>query len=192
MKIVDEFKEFIARGNVMDMAVGIIVGGAFTAIVNSLVTSVITPGIHFLTAVTSSATGGAADEAGNVIAGLKWMVPGTDANPEYIDLGSFIGAIINFLIIAFVVFCMVKGLNKMREKMDAIAKKDAEEEAAEEAAAPHCPFCLEEIKEGATRCPHCGAETLPALRRRDQGCLVAPHTQVTAPSGFSPGGAFSA
>ena len=75
MKIVDEFKEFIARGNVMDMAVGIIVGGAFTAIVNSLVNNLITPGIHFLTAVTSSATGGAADEAGNVIAGLKWMAP---------------------------------------------------------------------------------------------------------------------
>ena len=158
MKIVDEFKEFIARGNVMDMAVGIIVGGAFTAIVNSLVTSVITPGIHFLTAVTSSATGGAADEANNVIAGLKWMVPGTDASPEYIDLGAFIGAVINFLIIAFVVFCMVKGLNTMRERMDAIAKKNAEDEAAEEAAAPTCPFCLEEIKEGATRCPHCGAE----------------------------------
>ena len=144
MKIVDEFKEFIARGNVMDMAVGIIVGGAFTAIVNSLVTNLITPGIHFLTAVTSTATGGAADEAGNVIAGLKWMVPGTDAAPEYVDLGTFIGAIINFLIIAFVVFCMVKALNKMREKM------------AEEAAAPHCPYCLEEVKEGATRCPHCG------------------------------------
>ncbi|OUO58840.1 large conductance mechanosensitive channel protein MscL [Olsenella sp. An270] len=158
MKIVDEFKEFIARGNVMDMAVGIIVGGAFTAIVNSLVTSVITPGIHFLTAVTSSATGGAADGASDIITGLKWMVPGTDAAPEYIDLGAFIGAVINFLIIAFVVFCMVKGLNTMREKMDAIAKKDAEEEAAEEAAAPHCPFCLEEVKEGATRCPHCGAE----------------------------------
>ena len=163
MKIVDEFKEFIARGNVMDMAVGIIVGGAFTAIVNSLVTNLITPGIHFLTAVTSSATGGAADEAGNVIAGLKWMVPGTDAAPEYVDLGTFIGAIINFLIIAFVVFCMVKALNKMREKMDAIAKKDAEEEAAEEAAAPHCPYCLEEVP---SRSPHASNGAVGFLARR--------------------------
>ena len=122
MKIVDEFKEFIARGNVMDMAVGIIVGGAFTAIVNSLVTSVITPGIHFLTAVTSSATGGATDEANSIIAGLKWMVPGTDAAPEYIDLGAFIGAVINFLIIAFVVLCWVTGLNTMRVMLDAFAK----------------------------------------------------------------------
>ena len=156
MKIVDEFKEFIARGNVMDMAVGIIVGGAFTAIVNSLVTNIITPGIHVVTAITSSATGGAADEATSAIAGLKWMVPGTEANPEYIDLGAFIGAIINFLIIAFVVFCMVKALNTMRERMDALAKKKADDEAAEEAAAPHCPYCLEEVKPGATRCPHCG------------------------------------
>ena len=156
MKIVDEFKEFIARGNVMDMAVGIIVGGAFTAIVNSLVTNLITPSIHAITAITSSATGGATDQANNIIAGLKWMVPGTDASPEYIDLGAFIGAVINFLIIAFVVFCMVKALNTMRERMDAVAKKEAAEEAAEEAAAPHCPYCLEEVKAGATRCPHCG------------------------------------
>ena len=125
MKIVDEFKEFIARGNVMDMAVGIIVGGAFTAIVNSLVTNLITPGIHFLTAVTSTATGGAADEAGNVIAGLKWMVPGTDAAPEYVDLGTFIGAIINFLIIAFVVFLMVKSMNVFRRKKEAEAAPPA-------------------------------------------------------------------
>lgn len=156
MKIVDEFKEFIARGNVMDMAVGIIVGGAFTSIVNSLVNNLITPGIHFLTAVTSAATGGVADQATSAIAGLKWMVPGTEAQPEYVDLGSFIGAIINFLIIAFVVFCLVKGLNKMREKADALAKKQAEDEAADQAAAPHCPYCLEEVKAGATRCPHCG------------------------------------
>ena len=154
MKIVDEFKEFIARGNVMDMAVGIIVGGAFTAIVNSLVTNVIQPLITLVTTVSSTATGGAADGATEAINSLRWLVPGT--TDQYIDLGAFISAIINFLIIAFVVFCMVKGLNTMRERMDAIAKKEADDEAAEEAAAPHCPYCLEEVKSGATRCPHCG------------------------------------
>lgn len=156
MKIVDEFKEFIARGNVMDMAVGIIVGGTFTATVNSLVNSVITPGVHFLVAAASSAAGGSADEASSAIASLRWMVPGTEAAPEYVDLGAFIGTVVNFLIIAVVVFFMVKGLNAMRERMDAIARKKADAEAAEEAAAPHCPYCLEEVKEGATRCPHCG------------------------------------
>lgn len=156
MKIVDEFKEFIARGNVMDMAVGIIVGGTFTATVNSLVNSVITPGVHFLLAAAGSVTGGTADGASSAIAALKWMVPGTEAAPEYVDLGAFIGTVINFLIIAVVVFFMVKGLNTMRERMDAIAKKKADADAAEEAAAPHCPYCLEEVKKGATRCPHCG------------------------------------
>ena len=155
MKIVNEFKEFIARGNVMDMAVGIIVGGAFTAIVNSLVSNLINPLITLVTTSTSTITGGTSDGATEVINGLRWAVPGTD---QFIDLGAFISAVINFLIIAFVVFCLVKGLNTMRERMDALAKKDAEEEAAEEAAAPTCPYCLEEIKEGATRCPHCGAE----------------------------------
>lgn len=156
MKIANEFKEFIARGNVMDMAVGVIVGGAFTSIVNSLVNNLITPGIHFVTAVTSSATGGATGKAGEIIAGLKWIVPGTEAAPEYVDLGAFIGSIINFLIMAFVVFCLVKTLNTMRERMDALAKKQADEKTAEEAAAPRCPYCLEEVKAGATRCPHCG------------------------------------
>ena len=154
MKIVDEFKEFIARGNVMDMAVGIIVGGAFTAIVNSLVTNVIQPLMTLVTTLSSTATGGAAGGATEAINSLRWLVPGT--TDQYIDLGAFISAIINFLIIAFVVFCMVKGLNTMRERMDAIAKKNAEDEAAEEAAAPTCPYCLEEDKPGATRCPHCG------------------------------------
>lgn len=154
-KIIDEFKEFIARGNVMDMAVGIIVGGAFTAIVNSLVTNVIQPLITLITSTTSVVTGGAADGAAETINNLRWAVPGSD---QFIDLGAFISAIIEFLIIAFVVFLMVKGLNTMRERMDALAKKDADAEAAEEAAAPTCPYCLEEVKPGATRCPHCGAE----------------------------------
>ena len=153
MKIVDEFKEFIARGNVMDMAVGIIVGGAFTAIVNSLVSNLINPLITLVTTSTSTITGGASDGATEVINGLRWAVPGTD---QFIDLGAFISAVINFLIIAFVVFCLVKALNGMRERMDALAKKEADEEADEEAAAPHCPYCLEEVKAGATRCPHCG------------------------------------
>ena len=149
MKIVDEFKEFIARGNVMDMAVGIIVGGAFTAIVNSLVSNLINPLITLVTTSTSTITGGASDGATEVINGLRWAVPGTD---QFIDLGAFISAVINFLIIAFVVFGRVMALTGLRALMAALAKTVA----AEEAAAPHCPYCLEEVKAGATRCPHCG------------------------------------
>ena len=131
---VEEFKAFVMRGNVMDMAVGVIIGGAFTGIVSSLTDDIIQPIIQL-------AAGGAPD-----VSGL--MIPGTQIN-----IGAFISAIINFLIVALVVFMMVKSINKLQEATAALTKKQ-EEEA--EAAAPTCPFCLEEVKEGATRCPHCG------------------------------------
>jgi len=130
-----EFKEFIAKGNVMDMAVGVIIGGAFTAIVNALVDNVIQP---FITLI----TGGGTD-----LGGLQIRV-----NAEtVIDFGAFISAIINFLIVALIVFLLVKSLNKMMA-MTNIATEESEEPA------PVCPHCLEEVKDGATRCPHCGSE----------------------------------
>ena len=132
MSYMDEFKQFISKGNVMDMAVGVIVGGAFTGIVNSLVENIINPAITLI-------TGGSGTEVGGL-------------NFNGIDLGAFISAIINFLIIAFVLFNVVKAVNKMQD----VVKKD--EPAEEPAPAPTCPHCLEEIKEGATRCPHCGGE----------------------------------
>lgn len=141
MKIVQEFKEFIARGNVMDMAVGIIVGGAFTSIVNSLVNDIITPLIQLV-------TGGNELAPSLVIAGI--------------NLGGFIGQIINFLIVALVVFCMVKAINAMRAKTEALTRRASAAEE-EKAPAPTCPYCLEEVKPGATRCPHCGAE-IPTAR----------------------------
>ena len=136
---IGEFKEFISKGNVMDMAVGIIIGGAFTAIVTALTTNIINPLITLI-------TGGGTDMAGALV------VPGTD-----IDFGAFISACINFLIIALVVFALVKAVNGAKETAAKLAKKKEEEEA-EESPAPTCPFCLEEIKEGATRCPHCAGE----------------------------------
>ena len=83
------------------------------------------------------------------ISGL--VIPGTD-----IDFGAFISAIINFLIVAFVVFLLVKGINKVQDASGKILKKDNGETVVEEP--PACPFCKEEVKEGATRCPHCAAE----------------------------------
>ena len=145
---INEFKEFINRGNVMDMAVGIIIGAAFTAIVTSLVEDIITPLIQLV-------TGG----KGTDVAGLTIPVPGTESG---IDFGSFIGAIINFLIIAFVVFLLIKFINKVQTLgstvSSKIVKKDGEDMVE---VAPTCPYCLEEVNEGATRCSHCAAE-LPA------------------------------
>ena len=110
MKIVDEFKEFISRGNVIDMAVGIVVGGAFTSIVNSLVNDILTPVINMLT--------GKAD-----VSDLSVSI-GTAT----LNYGLFIQAIINFLIIAVAVFALVKAVNTIRGM--AFKKKEEEEAAA--------------------------------------------------------------
>lgn len=136
MKFLGEFKEFINRGNVMDLAAAVIIGGAFTSIVTALTTNIINPLI-------SVVTGGSAD----TVSGL--VVPGTE-----IDFGAFISVCVNFLIVAFVVFLLIKAVNKAQDLGNKIAKKEKKEEKP----APTCPFCLEEVKEGATRCPHCAGE----------------------------------
>lgn len=131
-QFIKEFKEFISRGNVMDMAVGIIIGGAFTTIVNSLVNDIINP--------------------------ILGIFGGKDFSQYYIQLngeatlnyGAFISAIINFLIMALVIFTLIKVLNKVAS----LTKKKEEEQPA----APTtkvCPFCKSEIPLEATRCAHC-------------------------------------
>ena len=129
----NEFKEFISRGNVMDMAVGIIIGGAFTAIVTSLVEDIITPIIGMI---------GGFDFSGFVVT----------VNNSPIALGKFINAVINFLLIAFVLFSVIKAINKAAT----IVKKPEEEEAAP--TTKMCPYCKSEIAIEATRCPHCTSE----------------------------------
>ena len=135
-KFFSEFKEFISKGNVMDMAVGIIVGGAFTAIVNSLTNDVINPLI------------------GSIFK-MDFSELSVDINGADLMYGAFIMAIINFIIIAFVLFLIVKGMNKLRARAE--EKKKAEEEEA----APTtkiCPFCKSEVPIEATRCAHCTSE----------------------------------
>lgn len=146
--IIQEFQEFINRGNVMDLAVGVIIGGAFTAIVNSLVSNVVQPLISFL-------TGGGTD-----IPGLS-----LNLNGNIVDFGALVSAVINFLITAAAVFAIVKALNKLNELKEAAEAKAAEaatraglvkDGEEEEPAAPRtCPFCRMEIAIDATRCPHC-------------------------------------
>ena len=145
--LIQEFKEFIDKGNAMDMAVGVVIGGAFTAIVTALTTDIINPLITLL-------SGGAVGEDGVAI-------PLTIAG---FNIGGIISAIINFLIIALVVFLMVKSFNSMKNAGQNLVKKDEEGEAEPEMNPPACPFCLEEVKEGATRCPHCaGVFEEPAM-----------------------------
>ena len=144
-KILAEFKNFIARGNVLDMAVGVIIGTAFTAIVNSLVKDILMPLLGLITGgldfaalmipLVSEAEIAAAIEAGMEPAMLKY--------------GSFISAIINFLLIAIVIFAVTKLISTLRER------NKKEEPKEEPKPARLCPFCKSEIHEEATRCPHC-------------------------------------
>ncbi|MGN0361684.1 MAG: large conductance mechanosensitive channel protein MscL [Bilifractor sp.] len=135
---IKEFKAFISRGNVMDMAVGIIIGSAFTAIVTALVDNIIMPLISVI-------TGGISFDQWNITLGSGKSAP-------VLGLGTFIAAVINFLLIALVLFCVIKAMNKMHEGADRLAGKTKEEEKP---TTKICPYCKSEIPVDATRCPHC-------------------------------------
>ncbi len=132
-KFIEEFKTFIARGNVVDMAVGVIIGGAFKAIVDSLVNDIINPLL-------------------GVFGGLNFSEYSLPLKGEAtLNYGNFITSIISFIIMALVIFMMVKVLNGMAAKM--APKK--EEEAPAAPTTKVCEFCKSEIAIEATRCPHC-------------------------------------
>lgn len=129
----NEFKKFICRGNVMDMAVGIIIGGAFTAIVNSLVTDIINPLLGLF--------------GGTNFDNLVWNITG-DVVLAY---GKFITAVINFLIMAFVIFLLIRTINK-------ISNKYGKKEEPKAPTTKKCPYCKSDIALDATRCPHCTSQ----------------------------------
>ena len=122
-KFMEEFKAFIARGNVIDMAIGVIIAGAFSAITTALVGNVITPLLAF--AFNSPNT-----DALNITLRAADEAAGTEA--IVLGLGTLVGAIINFIVIALVIFAIVKAMNKARELAEAKKKKEEEEAPAEE------------------------------------------------------------
>ena len=132
---VEEFKKFIARGNVMDMAVGVIIGGAFTAIVNSLVNDVMMPVLSLIT--------------GGLDFSKLCIVLGEGEGAATLNYGAFIAAIINFLLIALVIFMLIKTINKFTKK---------KEEDPAPVTTKDCPYCKEKVALEATRCPHCTSE----------------------------------
>ena len=148
--MIDEFKKFIMRGNVIDMAVGIIIGGAFTKIVNSMVADVLMPPLGLLLGkvdfsnwfiVIKNGTNGAAHYA--------TMAEAQAAGATTLNLGLFLNAVISFLIVAFCVFLLIKGINKLNAK---------KEEAPAPVTTKKCPFCCSEIPLEAKKCPHCTSE----------------------------------
>ena len=129
----EEFKEFISKGNVMDMAVGVIIGGAFGKIVSSLVENILMPLIGIL------------------LGGVNFSdLSATVGNAE-VKYGIFLQSVFDFLIIAFVIFVMIKQISKVTDKFK---KEEKEVEPTEKV----CPFCKSTIAIDATRCPHCTSE----------------------------------
>jgi large conductance mechanosensitive channel len=139
MGMIQEFKEFAMKGNVVDMAVGIVIGGAFGTVVKSLVDNVLMPPIGFLAGQVDFAS-----------LSLKIPVPGGSA-PVEIRYGLFINAIISFLIMAFALFLIVKWMNRMRSQIG-MAKQSPPPSTKK------CPECQMDIPITARRCAHCTSQ----------------------------------
>ena len=135
---INEFKKFAVRGNVIDMAVGIIIGAAFGKIVDSLVKDIIMPPISILL--------GKMDFS-NLFFVLR---NGPDYTAPYVSLGNFLNASISFIIVAFAVFLLIKAINRVQEAIDAGEKVVP--------TVKKCPFCCTDIPVKAVRCPHCTSE----------------------------------
>ncbi|GGN99652.1 large conductance mechanosensitive channel protein MscL [Saccharibacillus kuerlensis] len=158
MGIVKEFKEFAMRGNVIDLAVGVIIGAAFGKIVTSLVNDIIMPPI-------GKVLGGV--DFANLFFNLDPDITLADGSPvrslaqaqesgaAVIAYGQFINNIIDFLIVAFCIFILVKGINML--------KRQEHEKPQPEKTTRECPYCLSEISAKASRCPHCTSELEAAV-----------------------------
>lgn len=140
ISVLKEFKEFAMRGNVVDMAVGIIIGGAFGKIITSFVNDIIMPPIGILV-------------GGVDFKDLSFVLkPATETTAEVaIKYGSFVNVVIDFLIVAFAIFMVVKGMNTLKKKEQKETKKD-------EPKTKECPYCLSQIPIKAVKCAYCGSE----------------------------------
>jgi large conductance mechanosensitive channel len=142
-KIVDEFKAFIMRGNVIDMAVGVIIGSAFTNIVNSMVNDIIMPVITLVTGKINF-TDMMISLDGNT---YKSLAAAQEAAAPVIAYGNFIQLVVQFLLTAIIIFAVIKGINKLHKPAP-----------APEPTTKICPFCKSEIHIEAVKCPHCASE----------------------------------
>jgi large conductance mechanosensitive channel len=147
-----EFKEFVLRGNVLDMAVGIIIGAAFGTIVKSLVDDVIMPPIGLLLGGVDFANLFILLRAGSPAAPYASLADAQAAGAVTINYGVFINAVVSFLIVALVMFLLIRSINRLRRE---------EEAPPAEPTTKECPYCLSTIPIKATRCAHCTSE-LPA------------------------------
>jgi large conductance mechanosensitive channel len=141
-----EFREFVLRGNVVDMAVGIIIGAAFSAIVTSLVKDVIMPPIGLLLGGADFSNLFILLEAGSPAGPYASLTDAQAAGAVTLNYGLFINAVISFLIVALVIFLLVRTINRMRREEEAPPVEPTTQE---------CPYCRSTIPVGAVRCPYC-------------------------------------
>ena len=148
-KLLNDFKRFCSKGNILELATGVMIGGAFSAIVTSLVNDLLMPLIGLIT--------GGINLSGLFIALDLQSYPSIDAAKAAgvgtLNYGAFLQAVINFLIMALVIFCLVKAMNALSSKM--VHNKEAAPAAP---TTKICPFCKSEIPIGATKCAHCTSE----------------------------------
>ncbi len=141
----NDFKEFAVKGNAMDLAIGVIIGGAFTSIVNSLVNDILMPLIGAVTGGLDFSEWFASLDGTH----YDTLAQAEEAGAAILSYGNFITAIINFLIVALVIFIVFKKLLNPKKKEVPVVAEETEKE---------CPFCKTKIHIKATRCPHCTSE----------------------------------
>ena len=149
MSMVKEFKDFAMRGNVVDMAVGIIIGGAFGTIVKSLVSDVIMPPIGMLLGNVDFAELFLVLKEGAAAGPYMTLADAQKAGAVTINYGLFFNAVVSFLIVAFAVFMLIRALNKMKREQEAPPAEPTTKD---------CPFCFSAIAIKASRCPNCTSE----------------------------------
>lgn len=150
-KFFKEFRDFISKGDVLSMAVGIIIGAAFTAIVTALTTNILNP-------ILNTIIGGISFDNMKVDIKLPWVKSMVESGKleayPTINFGAFLSAVITFLVTAFTLFLIIKGFNSAKK----LTEKKQEEEATAAPTTKICPHCMSEIHIDATRCPHCTSE----------------------------------
>ena len=145
-----EFKEFVMHGNVVDMAVGIVIGGAFGTIVKSVVDDVLMPPIGLLMGgVDFSNLFAVLKEGAKTVGPYATLAAAKDAGAVTVNYGLFVNSVISFLIVAFALFVLIKAMNSMRRETPA---------AAEAPSTKGCPRCLSAVPLKATRCPACTSD----------------------------------
>ena len=149
-----EFKEFAMRGNVVDMAVGIIMGASFGAIVNSIVADIIMPPIGVLLGNVDFSDLFIVLKDGATAGPYLALADAKKAGAVTLNYGFFINTVISFVIVAFAVFLLIKSINKLKAQME-------EPAAPAEVTTRECPYCFSNIALKATRCPHCTSEVTP-------------------------------